>query len=177
MQPGEGEYYEEIVHNEFAYISIGGMSGPYVGRFQQGDIIAVKESWMNAPNYPLLPEKYYYKASAAKQFLEESPNEWHSPVTMPREAHRLFLGVVSVKVERLQDISEGDVIAEGIEEFTKDNTIYKYGIDGWDWSTMPRTPKEAYQRLYNIHPDKWQRNEWVFVYEFRRVDIKQEDQP
>ena len=173
MQPGEGEYYEEIVHNEFAYISIGGMSGPYIGRFQQGNIIAVKESWCyvmldHAPDLlEGMDSQIVYKASVHPDWMEYAKEKygykWHSPVTMPREAHRIFLEVVSVKVERLQDISRIGAINEIGKTFesTSNSTCYIANKIRYN------NPVSAFQAL---HLDQWQRNEWVFVYEFRRVE-------
>ena len=164
-------------------------------RFQQGDIIAVKEIWaisydiedhyeLEHPCISISEDGYSYKADG-KPFIS-SP--WHSPVTMPREAHRLFLEVVSVNVERLRDISYNDCLKEGIGNDLCDfcplekKGVYNVpgpggGIAGCEGSHCDVAEDTLIQSFASLHPDKWQRNEWVFVYKFRRVDIKQEDQP
>jgi hypothetical protein len=88
---------------------------------------------------------------------------WRASIHMPRWASRITLEVVSVRVERLQDISEADARAEGVTDFgnvTNDNT-----------GEIDRDAVEAYESLWeSIHgPGSWEENPWVWVVEFRRV--------
>ena len=90
-------------------------------------------------------------------------------IHMPRFASRITLEVLSVRVERLQDISEADAMAEGITEF----------IGGW-WSEHAAedrgiqagaTPQEGYRYLWEQinGPTSWAANPRVWVIEFRRL--------
>ncbi len=99
---------------------------------------------------------------------------WHKrpSIFMPKAACRIFLKVISVRVEILHDISEQDSMAEGIQQFTKDGQLFKYGIDGWDWSLMAKTAKDAVSTLWAIinGQESWDSNPWVWVDEFERCD-------
>jgi len=83
---------------------------------------------------------------------------------MPRWASRILLEIVAIRVERLQDISGADCIAEGIAS----------APGGW-WSgatgQSSPTPVGAYALLWeSIHgPGLWAANPWVWVIEFRRL--------
>lgn len=82
---------------------------------------------------------------------------WRPSIHMPRWASRLTLAVVSVRVERLQDISEADAKAEGVVPLQMDHGSYKPAFEGlWDAINAKRAP--------------WSSNPWVFVVEFRRVE-------
>ena len=85
---------------------------------------------------------------------------------MPRWASRINLEVVNVRVERLQDISEEDAIAEGIEAHDDDGVIY-YGPYGKGHAD----PVQAYETLWESinGPGSWDKNPWVWVVEFKRI--------
>lgn len=93
---------------------------------------------------------------------------------MPRWASRIVLEITAVRVERLQDISEADALAEGIESLTGDKTIYH-----WDFP-KPRPPYavSGYKSARDAYKELWveingreslDANPWVWVIEFKRV--------
>jgi hypothetical protein len=92
------------------------------------------------------------------------------PIHMPRWASRLMLVVTDVKVERVQDISEDDAIAEGCRPFfDKANPEMMAGPNGTHHPMMPlKGPIDAFRSLWNtIHgPDAWERNDWVAAVTF-----------
>lgn len=94
---------------------------------------------------------------------------WHKRLGrfMPRKASRITLEVTAVRVERLQDISEEDALAEGLTEWQ--------GMWGWPEDTQARwsrDPVAAYRCLWESinGSGSWDANPWVWVVEFRRVE-------
>ena len=83
---------------------------------------------------------------------------WKPSIFMPRWASRITLEVVSVRVERLTDISDSDCYAEGI--ISPQNDIlgepYYSFKDLWDSINAKRG-----------YP--WSSNPWVWVIGFRKV--------
>jgi hypothetical protein len=106
-----------------------------------------------------------YRADGNRPF--GSRRRWHSPIHMPRWASRLTLTVTDVRVQRLQDISEADAIAEGCHVYASSATI--------DCDTPD--PRQEYRRLWNdLHgPEAWAANPWVAALTFtvHRCNIDQ----
>lgn len=100
------------------------------------------------------------------------------PMHMPRWASRITLIVEDVKVERLQDISEEDAIAEGVVK-AKVPFEYDVGDIDQDWYAVPGfddpgtgiSAVDMYATLWNgINGEgSWQSNPWIVAYSFRRI--------
>lgn len=90
-------------------------------------------------------------------------------IHMPRWAARYVSDVTEVRVERLQDISEEDARAEGVEEWAKseDGFAALRGL-GFAISTAPRF---LFQRLWTsiYGAESWDANPWVWVTSFKLV--------
>lgn len=93
---------------------------------------------------------------------------------LPRWASRLTLEVVDVRIERLQDISDGDALAEGIE---KDHAVGMPKV--WGWRDYLRgdeiakrhyaDPRESFRTLWSSinGSSSWEANPWVMVIVFK----------
>ena len=82
------------------------------GKLKPGDRLWVKETF---GDNGCLSCSTHYRADEPNWKAESlNPNSrWYPPNHMPRWASRITLKVVSVRAERLQEISEDDAIAEG----------------------------------------------------------------
>lgn len=147
---------------------------------QPGDCLWVRETWNALGNEDGRPIneagdlcafrdaalRYRADAVPVSYGLERLPDggdydgPWRSPIHMPRWASRLTLEIVSVRVERLQDISEGDAIAEGWEGGAAGNP----GNGGpFDWF------RGTWDSINAKRGHGWDANPWVWVIEFTRV--------
>lgn len=117
------------------------------------------EDWMKYAK-----EKYGYK--------------WKPSLFMPKSDCRIFLKVKSVRVERLQDISEEDSKAEGVLDmfYGKDiagNAYFNYIDKKGGWDSVADDAKHSFQTLWqSINGEQsWDDNPWVWVIEFERIEL------
>lgn len=141
---------------------------------QPGDRLWVREShwWFRDEHDPVIgyfPPKLTADDVKYRADGEVQGRTWRPSIHMPRWASRITLEVTTVRVERLQDISEADSVAEGIES--------AYG-EWRDYRTDPAinypvclTPCASYQTLWESinGPGSWEANPWVWVVSFKRV--------
>ncbi len=147
-----------------------------------GDRLWVKEAWRTGRAYDDLSpsemggeEPIQYEAGPTRLPLQDG--RYRHARFMPRWASRITLLVTEVRVERLQDISEEDAIAEGIEDVTaeiapgdKSLRFWKRYRDG-GWNGYVDNPIGSYASLWTeLHgPGSWEANPFVAVYGFRPV--------
>ena len=83
--------------------------------------------------------------------------------------------ITNVRMERLNDISESDCRAEGIDYVNGYSESYFFGFGvktDKGWIKLGNTPREAYAALIDRISGKgtWESNPYVFVYDFELVD-------
>ena len=115
----------------------------------QADCWGSWERWTRGEGGPAPIIRYAADAEKAP-FIER----WRPSIHMPRWASRITLEITGVRVERLQDISEADAIAEGVY-------------------TDPACPAyDAYAQLWDEINGlgSWEANPWVWVVGFHRIN-------
>lgn len=132
-----------------------------------GDLLYVKEQfshWADAPTKAALraTDACLYRADYRDDasVLDIGGCKWRPSIHMPRWASRITLRVVSVRVERLGEISESDMLAEG-SPFTGSETSSAFGVD-------QRWFPALWDSRNKKHP--WSSNPHVWVLDFERVE-------
>ncbi|MCA3696505.1 hypothetical protein [Aquidulcibacter sp.] len=154
---------------QFRY-DVGGVDVPVPN--QVGDTLWVREAWRPIGDAPLSecigPEDIDFYATTDE--IAAAIFKWRPSIHMPRWASRISLKVTAVKVERLQDISEADAIAEGIlaHEPTQDDPAEYAAAEG---RLIYNDPREAFCDLWiSINGAySWKANPWVVAYSFQRI--------
>lgn len=120
---------------------------------QSGDRLWVRETFAKHPTA--------YRADFTDQ-RDIDVVRWTPAIHMPRSACRLVLDVMDVEVERLQDITSDDCVAEGIEPHDSGDAIEE--------ATFNRA---AYEELWDSLNAKrgysWASNPWVWVVSFLKA--------
>lgn len=150
---------------------------------QPGDRMWVRETWrtdsgldMQKPSsFCAWPVKYVADNSTRTcgALFGNTNGKTRVSIHMPRWASRITLDVTSVRVERLQEITEEQAIAEGIERDETHPELWKRGPLRRDIRLTPWTgfPKLAFQALWEgiNGTGSWDANPWVWVVSFKRV--------
>ena len=166
--------------------------GEILPKYELGEVVAIAQSYQDINNY-------YYAALRRKtsihgQIIDELDLvdihdiiKWKSLrddlMNTPGWTNKMFvkadlmphhIKITGVKVERLQDISDEDCLKEGIYEDSGDDKFppsifYDFEgnkDDGFD------TPREAFAALIDKVSGEgtWERNTFVWVYEFKLFD-------
>lgn len=135
-----------------------------------GQRLWVRETWSKAKSP--FSRDIFYKADGDRQpgkqlalRYAERETRWRPSIHMPRDASRITLEITGIRVERLQEISEADAIAEGIESVSGGWKCYDLGGTYAD-------PVHSFDSLWSSinGPDSWAVNPWVWVIEFRRIE-------
>lgn len=149
-----------------------------VPKYKVGEVVAVAQKYSDfMPTdkvlYRSVPEFGGYLKQKASDLKGWSNKMFVCADLMPHQ-----IRITNVRIERLQDISDEDCIKVGVGISATDNRIgYPFGIPfnyyiGEDKKGCRySTPREAYAALIDRISGKgtWERNPWVFVYDFELV--------
>lgn len=130
---------------------------------QPGDILWVRETWAKDVG------RYMYRAnySDTEKFYmngREIRMTWNPSIHMPKEAARIYLQVTSVRMQRLQEITSGEAVSEGIKSNPSSPSEAADALIAFEelWNS---TVKPADQPRYG-----WNANPWVWVIGFVRIN-------
>lgn len=109
------------------------------------------------------PAAVYCTTAAGKSL----PIKWKPSIHMPRWASRIQLEITGIRVERLQDISEEDAVAEGAQPIGCDHIRRSCE----DIGCYGDTAKARFRGIWESTGSDWDANPWVWVIEFKRVEV------
>ncbi|WP_063616236.1 hypothetical protein [Enterobacter roggenkampii] len=138
-----------------------------------GDRIWVRETWAEAgagapdlqlyrANYPAHVPTHYENVPPAEDV------RWTPSIHMPRWASRITLEITGVRVEQLKSISEDEARSEGVARLRE--CFWKHYQPGWTQHQL--SARGAFATLWDsiYGSGEWDRNPWVWVIEFKRIE-------
>lgn len=145
--------------------------------FPEETILYVKETFCTSWDEEQTSWRPIYRADDKIVVDENGLTKWKPSIFMPRKFSRIWLQVDSVKVERLQEISQEDAKAEGAGgDFVSESSPYWLErINGpYHDDSLPEGShdyKARFSRLWECINGKnsWNINPWVWVYKFRNL--------
>lgn len=184
-QPSSGVQWNPIVLNGYAGWTDGHGSPLHCPFGENGDQLWVRETWKmssEGKHYHSGTMHLYvdYRAGRrsgwGQQQSEFAINDnlshrawgkvaagrWRPSIHMPRWASRITLEVTAVRVERLQEISHDDALAEGIDPEAPYNNYATGSIYRDTFASM-------WDSIYAVRGYGWSTDPWVWVVEFKRA--------
>lgn len=132
-----------------------------------GDRLWVREAWRTVCSLDELPPIqlaesvpiHFESDDSSRGRFREPVGRYRHARFMPRWVSRITLELASVRVERLQEISESDAVAEGVA------------------SGSLTSATENFEHLWSEinGADSWDANPFVWALSFRRVEVEQAD--
>ena len=144
---------------------------------QPGDRIYVRETFVQGHDYDAvtdrlrthddagnpLPMKTWFRATDEASWCDgdgwEANTPWKPAIHMSKALARIWLEITGVRLERLQDITDADALAEGVD---RTNT------------SIPGYARERFRQLWESTGGDWSANPWVWVIDFKRGTAQKE---
>lgn len=146
--------------------------------YKVGEVVVVAQSYkiMYAEmiddfakhNYHLLRE------DSAENFKKQYDNTagWDNKMFVKAELMRHHIKITDVKIERLQDISDDDIIREGVWQFYDNKNLFYVSKNiGYAPNVAFLSAREAFWYLIDNISGKgtWESNPYVWVYDFELI--------
>lgn len=150
---------------------------------QPGDRLWVRETWAadtlwdkTSPKNIPVGQRIWYGGTEYTTRPHSIRGHWRPSIHMPRWASRLTLEIVSVRVERVHDISDADAREEGapVISFGNLKQAPMSLLGGKGFPILSSSHKYGFYELWDSINAKrgygWDANPWVWVIEFKRVE-------
>jgi hypothetical protein len=151
---------------------------PYGG---PGDRLWVSETirrenngpWYYAADNEPVPPRKFRTAPLKVVSLHGAPADTYHAGYMPRWAARLLLEITDVRVQRLQDISIEDALAEGPPCWSCGGPVDGFGTKGCACFESKSAARASFVMLWersHAETEPWASNPWVWALTFRKID-------
>nr|DAI26928.1 MAG TPA: ASCH domain protein [Caudoviricetes sp.] len=147
--------------------------------YKVGEIVAIAQSYKDiyAEKIEDFAKHSYHipREDAAKKFrkLHETCAGWTNKMFVKSELMPHHIRIINVKVERLQGISEEDILREGVWQYYDNNNLFYVSKKiGYASDVAFPSARKAFAYLIDMVSGKgiWESNPYVVAYSFELVD-------
>lgn len=142
-----------------------------------GSRLWVRETWAPYDSQTIATREklgIFYRAD--DETKHSTDGAWKSPIHMPRWASRITLEITAVRVERLQDISAKDILAEGAVLRAHDDQFGHNPVSAFDgkcYMDLKSLWSAGWQSINGA--GSWAANPWVWCLSFHRIQPPKEE--
>lgn len=132
------------------------------GSYKKGDVIAVAQTYEDVKEET---------GGRGLENIDPSAPGWKMKIFVHPEFMPHQIEITDVRMEKLQDISDSDCIAEGvIPDFSLLGGRWKYFVPGFPQDDFVE-PKDAFKEIVKIAKPRgaWEDNQFVMVYDFKLI--------
>lgn len=157
----------------------GGVLGSWKPHYEVGEVVAIAQSYKSIADERDEAETVLGLHKIGDNFLtmDEMGAGWNNKMFVKSDLLPHHIKITDVKIERLQDIPEGECLHEGIgyhryrDEVWSDDSLWGYYVHN-NGLLLFDTPHEAFISLIDKISGKgtWESNPWVVAYSFELVD-------
>lgn len=137
---------------------------------EPGDRLWVRETWWDFGDGHV-----FYRANHASDPKDDMAHGvmWRPSINMPRWASRLTLEITDVRVQRLQEITAQEALADGLALVEIVN-LAMYGALNSKWAAIDPPARSAFAQkwdaVYAPRGHGWDANPWVWAITFKRME-------
>ena len=157
------------------YNENGDIIGDMIPHYNVGEVVAVAQSYKSIANERNEAETTLdlYKIGDNYLTMDEMGAGWNNKMFVRANLLPHHIIITDVKVERLQDISDEDIMREGVWQFYDNKKLFYISKKTGEASTVGfLSAREAFTYLIDKISGKgtWERNPWAVAYGFELVD-------
>ena len=165
--------------------------GEILPKYKVGEVVAIAQNYRDVEQggYPVDSRYDAFRTANwgdGEDGVLKSSAGWSNKLFVRADLMPRHIRITNIKIERLQDISDEDCLAEGVVKVT--HTVptkapqclisyypclsLKEAADKVGWGITYSTPQLAFAALIDKVSGKgtWESNPYVFVYEFELID-------
>lgn len=140
--------------------------------YKVGEVVAIAQSYKDIDLHDIVGYKAYGQNMYEPIYAELSAG-WNNKMLVKSELMPHHIRITGVMIERLQDISDADILKEGVwQYYNNEGVFYVSKYIGCAPTAAFPSAREAFWYLIDKTSGKgtWESNPWVSAYSFELVD-------